>query len=292
MNVCVQWVGHVSTHILISLTKKTTMTIKNKITGEVLLVIDSLVSVSLGGACEVCTFEGADLKGADFAGADLGGTNFRGADLRNANFKGANLKGVDFEGADLEGANLQGAYLKGANLKGANFEGADLEGANLQGANLKGADFEGADLGGANFEGADLGGANFEGTNFEGAYLKGAYLKGAYLKGAYFTGVDLKVANLEVPTIENIHTKIYEAAKEEGALNMEEFHSCGTTHCRAGWAVHLAGRKGYALEQLIGSASAAYLIYRASDPEAGYALDFYCGEKKALEDMRVLAEPA
>jgi hypothetical protein len=69
---------------------------------------------------------------------------------------------------------------------------------------------------------------------------------------------------------------------------MQTWHSCNTTHCRAGWAVHLAGEAGYALERFHGPLLAGQLIYR----ESGYPISpvrFFDNEADALEDMRKLA---
>ena len=154
------------------------------------------------------------------------------------------------------------------------------KGLAVRAAYLKGADLEGADLEGAYLEGAYLEGAYLKGANLEGANLKGAYLKGANLEGAY----------LEVPKIENIHQKVYEAASKPSALNMSSWHTCDTTHCRAGWVVHLAGEAGYKLEEKLGTPVAAGLIYRESDPKIKAFPDFYANNKDALADMKRLAE--
>ncbi len=72
---------------------------------------------------------------------------------------------------------------------------------------------------------------------------------------------------------------------------MTDWHTCGTTHCRAGWAVHLAGEAGYALERFHNTALAAQLIYK----ESGSPINpcrFYDGDEAALEDMRKRAEAA
>lgn len=72
---------------------------------------------------------------------------------------------------------------------------------------------------------------------------------------------------------------------------MSTWHSCGTTHCRAGWAVHLAGEPGYALERFHGSALAAQLIYRESDPANPVSpVRFFENNDQALADMKRLAE--
>jgi hypothetical protein len=94
---------------------------------------------------------------------------------------------------------------------------------------------------------------------------------------------------LVIPKIENIHTKIYEAVSQPGALEMGSWHTCGTTHCRGGWVVHLAGEAGKKVEDFFDTALAAQLIYR----ESGFKINpcrFYDDNKAALEDMRKLAE--
>ena len=67
-----------------------------------------------------------------------------------------------------------------------------------------------------------------------------------------------------VPVIENIHQKVYAAASQPGALNMRRWHTCETTHCRAGWVIVLAGNAGRELERIVGTARAAQMIYEAS----------------------------
>jgi hypothetical protein len=69
---------------------------------------------------------------------------------------------------------------------------------------------------------------------------------------------------------------------------MGSWHTCNTTHCRAGWVVHLAGEAGYALERFHDTALAAQLIYR----ESGYEISpvqFYLTNSEALADMAKLA---
>jgi hypothetical protein len=70
---------------------------------------------------------------------------------------------------------------------------------------------------------------------------------------------------------------------------MSDVHSCRTTHCRAGWVVHLAGEAGYELENFHDWDLAARLIYR----ESGYEINparFYDSNEEALADMKRLAE--
>ena len=70
----------------------------------------------------------------------------------------------------------------------------------------------------------------------------------------------------DVPVIPNIHQTIFKAASEPGALNMRDWHTCDTTHCRAGWAVFLAGENGKKLEAASSTLFAAMQIYHASNP--------------------------
>jgi hypothetical protein len=179
--------------------------------------------------------------------------------------------------ADLRYALLEGANLKGANLEGADLRRADLRVAYLYGAYLQGADLRRADLQGADLRGADLEGARLEGANLRGARL-GAILQGANLQGA----IGLPYA----PVVDDLDAKILamvDGPDAHGSLDMTLWHTCETTHCRAGWAIHLAGEAGYDLESRLGSATAGSLIYYAS---TGRVPDFYATTDEALADLR------
>ncbi len=70
---------------------------------------------------------------------------------------------------------------------------------------------------------------------------------------------------------------------------MGDWHTCDTTHCRAGWVVHLAGEAGYALEKKTSPVFAAMQIYKASGYEIS-PVRFFETNEEAMEDMRKLAE--
>ena len=70
---------------------------------------------------------------------------------------------------------------------------------------------------------------------------------------------------------------------------MSQWHTCATTHCRAGWVVTLAGEEGKALEDATSTPFAAMQIYRKSDPTWRMS-DFYASNEDALVDMKKLAE--
>lgn len=105
--------------------------------------------------------------------------------------------------------------------------------------------------------------------------------------------------NLKVPVVDNLIGRIYASvSKYPKLLNMNNWHEfenwkdydfdedprdifntvCGTAHCLAGWAVHLAGEDGYALENKLGTELAASLIFMLS---CGIIPDFYIKEYAA-----------
>ncbi len=94
-----------------------------------------------------------------------------------------------------------------------------------------------------------------------------------------------------VPIIENLHKKLYDAVTQPDALNMDGWHTCEKTHCRARWVVTLAGAEGKALERFFDPLLAAMKIYDASCPD--YKINparFFDSNEDALDDMRKLAE--
>ena len=94
----------------------------------------------------------------------------------------------------------------------------------------------------------------------------------------------------EIPKIKNIHQTIYKAVSEPNALNMSDWHTCDTTHCRAGWIVTLAGEEGKTLETKTSTLFAAMQIYKASSTIRVFPPRFFDGDKKAMEDMKRCAE--
>ncbi len=176
--------------------------------------------------------------------------------------------------------------IRGA-LKLAIQSRADLTDADLRGAVLTGAVLTGADLRGADLTGADLRGAVLTGADLTDADLRGAVLTGADLRGAVLTGADLHAG---IPVVPNIDRAIWEAVSSDPVtrFDMRDWHLCETTHCRAGWAVHLAGAAGKCLEGQIGSGAAGSLIYAASRPDKPIP-DFYAGTAEALADIKACA---
>jgi len=92
----------------------------------------------------------------------------------------------------------------------------------------------------------------------------------------------LSIAEIQIPIVENLDQKMLEVTKA-GNLSMSSWH-CGTTHCRAGWAVTFAGEAGAKLEAKLGSELAGRYIYEASTGRI--APDFFASNADAIADIR------
>jgi hypothetical protein len=94
--------------------------------------------------------------------------------------------------------------------------------------------------------------------------------------------------------VDRLHTTMLKAIGPDGEhLDMTHWHHpCGTSHCRAGHTVILAGAAGKDLERLVGTGEAARLIAIKSCPwlaDEG-RIDFHCSDDQALADIRACAE--
>ena len=134
----------------------------------------------------------------------------------------------------------------------------------------------------------DLTRANLTRANLTRANLADANLTRADLARANLAGADLT----GVPVVQNIDAAILAAIEDGGKLEMSAWHGeggiCGTTHCRAGWAVHLAGQAGRDLENKVGPQRAGAMIYRASRPGKP-APWFFASDDEAMADIRKCA---
>jgi len=196
------------------------------------VIFTALATISVADALWWAISEGVDLRNADFRNADLGSANLRNANLSGADFSGACLANADLADADLFDVNLSGANLSGVNLADANLKGADLTDAKLTGAKLS----------------------------------------WTILTNVLLTPEQLAQLGLQIPRVTDLDRKVLAAVTSEGGrLDMAGWHdsdsdqpACGSTHCRAGWAIHLSGEAGYALEDKVGPGVAGALIYLSS----------------------------
>lgn len=93
-----------------------------------------------------------------------------------------------------------------------------------------------------------------------------------------------------IPKIKNIHQKVLIAVKQPNALDMSTWHTCDTTHCRAGWVVTLAGKKGKELEAKTSTLFAAMQIYKESSDIKVSPVRFFDYNKEAMADIERCAE--
>ncbi len=237
-----------------------------------------------------------------------GHRSFADASLIRAHLAGANLAGANLTRAHLTGAHLFGANLSEANLTEVDFEDADLRGANLAGANLTRAHLTGAHLRGANLRGANLTDANLAGAHLTDAHLPVAHLTGANLRGANLKGAELRgvVFDTELELLRDV-VSLEEVSRVVCAmpdrLNMADWHGdklwhngqvlgineCGTTHCLAGWAIHLAALKDASVLTLE-SRSTPYLIGRLLLGDE-VATHFFDTDEEALDYLGVQRKP-
>jgi len=218
---------------------------------------------------------GANLARADLTGADLAGAYLTGADLTGADLARADLAGADLARADLARADLTGAYLAGANLTDADLTDADLADADLTDADLTDADLTDADLTGADLADAKNVPVGIDTTPREPTQ--------AMLDARAVHAERYRQRHPEVPVVADLDRKILEAVTTGGGhLDMSTWHICATTHCRAGWAITLAGKAGSELEEKHGPERAGAMIYRASTGRVPY---FYGANKAAMADI-------
>ncbi|TDI70241.1 MAG: hypothetical protein E2O86_04035 [Bacteroidetes bacterium] len=95
---------------------------------------------------------------------------------------------------------------------------------------------------------------------------------------------------MKIPKIENIHNQVLEVVSQDNALDMSTWHTCETTHCRAGWVVNLAGREGKELERKTSTGFAALQIYNASSEIKVSPPRFFETDEKAMEDIKRCAK--
>ena len=183
---------------------------------------------------------------------------------------------------------LHSLWLKNQGGTRTDLSGADLRDADLRDADLRRVDLRNADLRDADLRDADLSGANLRDADLSGANLRDADLRDANLRRVDLSGADLRDADLrdvEIPKIPHIDARILDAIEGGGTLEMNNWHTCGTSHCRAGWVITLVGEPGAKLEALLGPAAAGALIYAASRPEQRIP-DFYSSNDDTMSDIR------
>ena len=237
----------------------------------------------------------ADLSSADLSYADLSYAVLRSADLRSADLRSAVLSSAVLSYAVLRSADLSSAVLSYAVLSSAVLSYADLSYAVLSYADLRSAVLRYAVLSYADLSYAVLRYAVLSYADLSYAVLSYAVL--SYAKGIDLNGHPKPLTDADyleirdqfrkdfpdVPIVSSLDATICEIVNSgKGELDMSDWHHCKTTHCRAGWAIHLAGKPGYELEKKLGPERAGGMIYLAS---TGRRPDFFAATETALKDI-------
>jgi hypothetical protein len=93
-----------------------------------------------------------------------------------------------------------------------------------------------------------------------------------------------------VPVLPNLARQILKQLENpHHGLDMGTWHACATTHCLAGWAIHLAGQEGYRLELHYGPELAGMLLFEAAYPTLPPP-DLFATKAQALTALHDLAD--
>ena len=126
--------------------------------------------------------------------------------------------------------------------------------------------------------------ANLHGANLTGANLTGAILTRANLYGASLTrAIGLPIVDDAPQRLQSVAATVL--SNDGATLAMGKWHTCDTTHCLAGWAIHQAGTIGKTLESLHGPHLAGLLLL---GHEA--ASHFYDNNEDATEWLRSVVQ--
>jgi len=98
-----------------------------------------------------------------------------------------------------------------------------------------------------------------------------------------------KKISIKHVVVEGLNKKVLEAV-DNNSLDMSDWHTCETTHCWAGWIVHLAGEEGYALENKTSPCFAAMQIFKASNKSSINPSYFFLGDKEAMVKIKEMAD--
>jgi len=133
-------------------------------------------------------------------------------------------------------------------------EEAILQKVSLQHSELVGVDFTGANLAGGDFRGSDLYISEFDCAN-----CTGTDFTGANLDRTSFDQANLTDTKIDFQIEEGLLAKVAQhALANDKALDMDDWHTCDTVHCIAGWACKLA--KDQRLETIYGTPIAGLLL--------------------------------
>ena len=197
--------------------------------------------------------------------------------------------GVNLAGVVIEDKHIFNIFIKRGDFTDTVFRNCKFEDVFFNNAKTTDTVFRNCEFEDVTFYNAKTAGMRFEECTFVNTFFR-SDSDGLYIPSDV-SGFPT------VPFVPALEERIYQAiqnAESKGdkpALEMETWHTtyfdheqnaCGTAHCLAGWAIHLAGKEGYKLEEVFGAEEAGILIYRKS---CGFVPDFFVISVDALRDL-------
>ncbi len=208
------------------------------------------------------SLDGATVGSADLFRAIVGNVNLPRTSINYARLVNMIVDYIDWSKSFVRGGvNLFGARVNGdVVLSTASISGVELSSAIVRGnVNLYSA-YVSCNM--------NLSKTIVRGTvNLLGALVEGNIcLSGAILRGNIHlaSAIVQRIFDNQAPKISSLDAKILAAIENGGHLKMNNWHTCATTHCRAGWAVTVAGKAGLNLEKRLGTAGAAAALYTSA----------------------------
>jgi hypothetical protein len=192
------------------------------------------------------------------------------------------------DGSTVSGSTVgDGSTVSGSTVS----DGSTVSGSTVSdGSTVIGSTVIGSTVRGSTVIGSTVIGSTVRGSTVRGSTVIGSTVRGSTVIDGKILVADVLVDPTTLPAVADLDRKIAEAVAIPGALDMSGWH-CGSSHCRAGWAIHLAGAAGYALEKQYGSEVAGILIYLASTGRTR-GPDFFASHDEALADIRRCAAEA
>jgi hypothetical protein len=209
----------------------------------------------------------------NFASQDLSGKDFSYATFINCNFSKANLIEANFSFTCIKDCNFHNAVLCKSS-----FDHSDIWSSSFVFASLKDSTFKYSTIYHSNFKTSDC-----TNCNFKNAHLHSINFKQTTLKNSNFENITgIKIVS---DTQQRLIAVAKDALASKDTLQMDLWHTCNTTHCIAGWAIHHAGEIGYCMENEIGAPIAGLILL---GPEA--FKHFYDTDEQARKYLESVLE--
>jgi hypothetical protein len=115
------------------------------------------------------------------------------------------------------------------------------------------------------------------------------FIKSDPVNGVYAGDMGVGIPSNRVPVVKDLASRILQIVESgKGQLEMDDYHTCESTHCIAGWTTHLAGKRAKVLEEELFcdvAAAAIWLKTYGSYPSFSHLVE----HDEALDSLRRFA---